>query len=112
MTIQRSAYLSVCAECRRHARIILPDGSKSRDFVTQPQGEREIERLLAKNQIAKDEAEVLKSLLADSKLSAFDHPVLGLMQEALELHEGGKFTNGETFSVDMGEVSGEKRTLN
>jgi len=112
MVIQRAAYLAVCEDCGQHAHITLPDGSHSHEFLTQPQGMREIGRLLVAHKIAKDEADVLKSQVADSALPDSDIGLLNLLEAAQATHGGDvTFVEFEEDEQTADEPPQEQRTV-
>ncbi len=57
--IHKVAYVEVCAVCKQHAQIRLPDGGSSRHFANKADGRDWVIRLLGKERIKLDEARVL-----------------------------------------------------
>lgn len=71
MSIIISAHLDVC-ECKEHARIVLSDGNRSREFYTREQILWELKGLLRLGRITLEEHLFLTSCVHDTELPQDD----------------------------------------
>ncbi len=87
MSILKCADLSICAKCKRHAHVVLPDGKTSGEFLTLEDGLKEIAKLLAAKRIIDVEAEFLESKVAKLPIPETTTDLVALMLAADAVHE-------------------------
>jgi hypothetical protein len=66
--ITKVAFLEICVECEKHGRIILPDGSCTRPFMTKTAGMERLKLLREQCLISEEEERVVRDEIDRSAL--------------------------------------------
>lgn len=117
--IERSAYFSLCEECKRHGCIVCADGTKSTEFGSISQGMEEVASLMFSGKIAEDEAlEVRRQIetsglqLEDTELEELLERFQGMKEELRELFRGiHRELRDASAGTETRDKPREKRTL-
>jgi hypothetical protein len=82
--IVKVAYLEICEECEKHGRIVLPDGSCTRSFMTKTAGMEKLQFLREQCLISPEEEGVVRDEIDRSALIEHSPLVEEMYQEFID----------------------------
>ena len=103
MKIAMAGYFSLCQKCGCHGHIVCANGERSKEFVTQAGGLKELKRIMLDGKIAEDEMLAIRQQIDGSGFETMDENVENLL-ETSQMKETEILEALDEFHREIGQI--------